>query len=142
MSYPYRPNKYQWVYDARWTVEQLEEHYKNATDSTLKQVIRKRINERTRPIEKKNENLKWSQTHNWALFSVMGAQRISTTMWNLSYLLRDNTVAQQFQAEYNRAMCAMMEAEKQLKEAEGILRLITAQKKEKDAGNNNRVSRS
>lgn len=141
MTYPYRQKRYPWIYDARWTVAQLEWHYKNATDSTLKQVLRKLINSRTNPYESKNPNLEWSQKHNWALFSIMGAQRISTTLWGLAGLLKSNPVAQQFSGEYNRAMLALMEAEKQLKEAEGILRLITTQKKEKDAGNNNRVSR-
>ena len=134
MSKPFsKPKQHSWIYD-RWnSIKELEEAYQlHKGNPTIRRLIRREINGRLGKTKPPSNAQTWAQVHNWALLQVCGAKGISNQIGHLRKLVKENSVGQRFEPEYEEIIQLLISVRADLHSAERKLRMITIEKKRED----------
>lgn len=127
-----RNPKYDWFKNPRMTDEQLKKLRANATDSRLKQSITRYMRGRSELGFGKSAKVEWSQKHNWALFRIEGALGIKGLEYELHRLATQNEVGKAHAQNYKKVQEHLANACRSMKDADFLLRNISALVKEEN----------
>lgn len=130
MSSYYGSKRFPYLYDARHTIEELEEMYERTDNREKKRQIRRIINERINPPKEKSDAYAWSQKHNFLLFMGGGLSGNIGSMLAAMRGLQKNSIYRRYSAEYREILEAIQDVDEALKRVLFLLKNISALRKE------------